>query len=104
MITEIKNERSDSADKIISAVPTERNLMTGQINTSTCSNCANWEKQEELGDLDRKTHYFGVCKKGVGAVAQHPDEDGCVGDGRVEDGTGDGRTGANFGCIHFSKK
>lgn len=44
---------------------------------------------------------FGVCKKGIGSVAQWPDADGCVGDGRQEDGSGDGLTGPNFGCIHF---
>ena len=67
-----------------------------------CKNCNFWtlhgghDKTEDLSFL------WGSCDRGIGAISQYPEKDGCIGDGRTEDGTGDGRTGPDFGCIHFA--
>lgn len=63
-----------------------------------CKTCKWWKPQTERG------HSFGVCDKGIGAVGQYPGEDDCCGDGRPEEGTGEGRTGPEFGCCHHEPK
>lgn len=67
-----------------------------------CRNCEHRERSEEKLRSGAVV-VFGYCKKRVGEVGEFPDEDGCIGDGRPEDGTGEGRTGPMFGCVHFKR-
>lgn len=77
---------------------------------STCDTCRHWTKQVpteqevEFLKYTNQNQEFGVCEKGIGGVANYPDIAGCVGDGRVEDGTGNGITGPKFGCIHWEAR
>lgn len=72
----------------------------------TCETCVFWK--ENLSQNWKSWHKplarFGVCAKNIGQVASFPTESGCVGDGRDEDGSGEGRTGPKFGCLHHSAR
>lgn len=70
---------------------------------NTCGTCKYWKEALKDDRGNPPPSRFGVCEKEIGAVGSYPDIDGCIGDGRPEDGTGDGRTGPNFGCVHHEQ-
>jgi len=70
---------------------------------NTCKKCKHWaEAKVDDNQKPLVGKRFGVCGMGVGGVSHYPDLDGCIGDGRPEDGTGKGRTGPDFGCVHWT--
>jgi hypothetical protein len=73
-----------------------------KITIGYCRDCIWWEGPIYVNNMPGVSDY-GRCKAGVGKVDEFPEIDGCIGDGRPEDGSGDGRTGPNFGCVNFKE-
>jgi hypothetical protein len=76
---------------------------------NTCDTCQFWELPlkewpARFGNPSIPIGSYGKCLKGIGSCGQFPPIDGCYADSRVDDGSGYGRTGPKFGCIHHKPK
>ena len=96
----MKNENTPAEGKDSEQLEAE-----SALRGAACCACSFWElyggAEPEENTPSSEDERWGRCNKGVGIVSQYPEPDMCIGDGRPEDGTGSGRTGPYFGCVHF---